>query len=74
MDDNWMADVLDRANARYERERAERKARATQFSAIFWPVFFAVALGVPVGLWLSSLDFGGLVGSIWQTALERLAG
>jgi len=74
MDDNWMTDVLDRVDERYARERAEREARAAQFSAVFWPVFSAVALGVPVGLWLSRLDLGGLAGSMWQTLVERLVG
>lgn len=74
MDDNWMTDVLDRVDERYARDRAEREVRAAQFSAVFWPVFCAVALGVPVGLWLSRLDLNGLAGLAWQTVVEHLAG
>lgn len=74
MDDNWMSDVLDRVDERCARERAERETGAGQFSGIYWLVFLAVALGLPVGLWHSDLQFTGLIGSAWQILFEHLAG
>lgn len=74
MDDNWMTDVLHRVDERYARERAGREPRAAPFSSIYWTVFCAVALGVPVALWPGNLDFAGTVGSIWQNLVELLAG
>lgn len=74
MDDDWMTEALQRADERHARDRAEREAAAARFSAIFWPVFFAVALGVPVGLWIHGLDLGGLAAATWQMLLARLGG
>lgn len=74
VNDNWIADVLDRVDERYARESAEREAGAGRFSGIYWLVFFAATLGVPAGLWHYNLDFTGLLGSVWQSLSELLAG
>lgn len=74
MDDNWMAEAFQRVDEREARERGAYDARAEPSSGIFLPVFFAVALGVPVGLWLYNLDFGSLLASIWEVVVGRLAG
>lgn len=74
MNDDWMSEVLHRVDEREARERGEREADAASSPSIFWPTFFAVALGVPVGLWLYNLDLGALAGPMWQTVVGLLGG
>lgn len=74
MDDNWMTDVLHRVDERCARDRPDDGVGAGPFSAIYWLVFFAVTLVVPVGLWHYNLQFTGLIGPTWQSLVERLAG
>ena len=72
--DDWLTDVLHRVDARCARRGAGRDAPAGQFSAIYWLVFWVVALGVPVGLWHYGGDFSGLIGALWQSLAGSPAG
>lgn len=74
MDDNWITDVLDRVDERCARECAERETGAGRFSGIYWLVFFAVTLGVPVLLGHYTPQFTDLIGSVSQSLIVGLAG
>ncbi len=72
--DDWLTDVLHRVDARCARQDAERESLAGRFSALYWLLFWVVALGVPVGLWHYAADFTGLIGAIWQSLAGSPAG
>ncbi len=63
--DDWLTDVLHRVDQRCARQDAEREPLAGRFSALYWLVFWVVALGVPVGLWHYGADVTGLIGAMW---------
>jgi len=74
VNDNWLTDALHRVDERCARHGDGREAAAGQFSGLCWLAFWAVAVGVPVGLWRYNADLTGLVGSAWQGLAALLSG
>ncbi|UCH75458.1 MAG: hypothetical protein JSU82_06375 [Rhodospirillales bacterium] len=74
MNESWLTELLHRVDKRCAGPGDESEPLAGRFSALYWLAFFALAFGVPVGLWHSRGDVAGLIGPVWQSLAERLAG